>query len=312
LLITAFHYLSGAPAYLFFYHDLVKPLSQHAIQFSILVFIALLFLIENLKETKLLLSPAFGHSMIAFLSLFLLLLSSKLIISFYIFYLTSIFLRNRINKKRFFATYLIFITAFISIAITPNPIGNRFRSMITGNSLLFEQQKFNPGVYFNGVQFRLLEWRFSFEILNEQKAWIKGVTPADAQSFLDKKYTETNMFTGIPGTQNHGFLGYHTHNQFLQSLLENGLPGLVVFLLICFSLFKMAWGHARHELKWLVTLLIVYCFTDAPFETQYGIVIFTLFPLLFYLTGQNVLKIPIHAKIIGAETPKPIAVKQPN
>lgn len=313
LAVNISKYFSGAPVSSFFYHALVKPLSQHAIQFSILVFISLTLLIERLKEHGTYFMKLLFRSMIIFLSLFLVLLSSKLIICMYVLHLLYFFFRKKLYERKNQVFILVFIAAVILSIITPNPVGNRFRGMFTGNSMLFVREKFSPGIYFNGIQFRLLEWRFTYEILNEQNAWLSGLTPGDAQSFLNKKYRETNMYTGIPGTPDHGYLNYHTHNQFLQSLLENGLPALIIFLFICFSLIKMAGNSRRTELKWLAALLLIYCFTDAPFETQYGIVIFVFFPAFLYITSHSVLKTrpplekPYHSNFIKAT-----ALKQPN
>lgn len=283
-----FKYLTGSSYNVFFYHDLVKPLAQHAIQFSILVFSTLVSLIESRKEMKDALFSLLHRSTIIFLSLFLILLSSKLIICFYVCYLLYYFFNDQVSKRRSKVFVVGFIAITATLLLTVNPLSNRFRAIFAGNSLLFEQKEFDPGTHFNGLQFRLLQWRLTYEILNEQHAWMTGLTPGDAQFFLDKKYIDTKMYTGVPGTNNRGFLGYHTHNQFLQVLLENGLPGLAIFLIICYSLFKMTRIGKRKELKWLIALLLVYCFTDAPLQTQYGLIIFTFLPMLFYLRWELV------------------------
>lgn len=288
-------YLTGSSYNVFFYHDLVKPLSQHAIQFSILVFITLVSLIENRKEMKDALSGILHRTTIIFLSLFLILLSSKLVICFYVCYLLYYFFNAQVSKRRSKVFVAGFVAITVIVLLTVNPVGDRFRAIFAGNSLLFEQKEFDPGTHFNGLQFRLLQWRFTYEILNEQHAWVSGLTPGDAQFFLDKKYIRTKMYTGLPRTNNRGFLGYHTHNQFLQVLLENGLPGLAIFLIICYSLFKMARSGKPKELKWLIVLLLVYCFTDAPLQTQYGSIIFIFFPMLFYLRRE-----PIESKQASA------------
>ena len=282
LIATVVKFYSGAPSSIFFYHDLVKPLSQHAIQFSILILIALLWLMENPAQKSAFYPQQLSLFIVPFLSLFLVLLSSKLIISVYILYLLYFFLHNRVYNARKWPVFIAFLVLTTILLTTRNPVGNRFRVLVSGNVMLFEQQTFSPGIYFNGLQFRLLEWRFTFNILTEQDAWLSGLTPGDAQSFLDRKYIQTHMYTGVPATAKHGFLGYHTHNQFLQSLLENGLPGLVIFILISYSLFLMTKQRRSRVLSWLVALLIIYSFTDAPFKTQYGIVIFTFFPCLLY------------------------------
>lgn len=288
LSIASVKYFSGEPAFVFFYHPLVKALSQHAIQFSILVFTALICLIENLKKHPSSSTNLLTRLLVAFLSFFLILLSSKLIICFFIAYLLSIFLYNRHFKTKNIVVASALITSMLILILTRNPVGNRFRAMFSGNYEMFTQIKFNPGVRFNGLQFRLLQWRFTYEILNEQHEWLTGSTPGDAQCYLDKKYVETNMYTGIAATDNHGFLGYHTHNQFLQLTLENGLPALILFLLICYAYIKMAIESKRNELRWLIVLLISYCFTDAPLNTQYGLIIFLFLPTFLWLQDQPI------------------------
>jgi len=45
---------------------------------------------------------------------------------------------------------------------------------------------------------RLIEWHFALEILNENHAWIQGVSPGDSQDLLNKKYIAAEMYTGDP------------------------------------------------------------------------------------------------------------------
>jgi O-antigen ligase len=283
LAIALIHYFSGAPSSVLFYHPLVKPLSQHAIQFSILVFIALLFLFNSIKtkETR---SFVLTWILISFFTLFLILLSSKLVIIWYILYLLYFSLESSMRKVKRIRS-ILFISILLVLATivcsTRNPVGNRFRELFSGNKELFAQKKFNQGIYFNGLQFRLLEWRFVYEILSEKHAWIQGLTPGDGQAALDRKYIETDMYQGNGG-DDRGYLGYHTHNQYLQCLLQTGIIGLLLFLFICYSLLRMALHSRSREFMFFVILLLVYNFTDAILETQYGVVIFSFFPVFLY------------------------------
>ena len=165
------------------------------------------------------------------------------------------------------------------VLLTQNKVSKRFNEIVSGNIDLVEQKNFTPAIYFNGLQFRLLQWRFVHEILTEQHAWIKGV-PGDAQALLDDKYTSTHMYTGDAHTETRGYLGYNTHDEFLQSLLQSGIPGLLAFIFICCTMLRMAIRKKNDELSFCVILLIAYCFNEAVFETQYGIMLFTFFPLL--------------------------------
>jgi O-antigen ligase len=87
--------------------------------------------------------------------------------------------------------------------------------------------------------------RFTAEIVQEQKAWLKGVSPGDAQLMLDQKYITTHMYTGEVGRPDRGYIGFNTHNQFLESLLQNGIPGLLCFVVICAAM--GGHGHTTKE-----------------------------------------------------------------
>ena len=158
---------------------------------------------------------------------------------------------------------------------------------VEGNFALIKQDRFKPGDYFNGVQFRLISWRFVYEILNENHRWLLGVSPGDAQDLLDKKYRELNMYTGDSTGKSKGYLIYHTHNQFLQALLETGLPGLAAFIFICAGMIQLAANSGDRSLIVLTILLLCYCFSDAVLKTQYGIILFIFFPLFLYKSCQN-------------------------
>src|ERR1051326_6218306 len=76
---------SGNPS-AFLYHSLILLYSGHAVQFSILVFIALLHLIGAMAKKEIIFNRAIHFFLILFLLLFLFLLSSKLVIIFFILY----------------------------------------------------------------------------------------------------------------------------------------------------------------------------------------------------------------------------------
>lgn len=287
LIVATINFLNKHDSSVFFYFSLIKPFSQHAIIFSIMVFIALLHLFERVKTKIFIFKKSFHVSMIIVFSFFLLLLSSKLVIIFYIIYLiyyvSTLFRRK--NTNRFMVVTLILMFLFCSglVFTKQNPISKRFSEIIHSDLTILRQEKFDQGDYFNGLQFRLLQWRFVPEILNEKKSWLFGIGPGDAQFYLDNKYISEKMYTGDPARGDHGFLGYKTHNEFLEALLQSGIIGLMLFLCICFSLIRMALQKKNAELSFTIVLLLLFTFTESVFETQYGLILFTFFPLFFYL-----------------------------
>jgi O-antigen ligase len=275
----------------FVYHSLVSSYSGHAIQFSILVFLAVLHLFEIMRRKKIFLNKIFHFFLICFFSTFLFLLSSRLVIIFFLFYLLYYMIKALKNKPGNKSAMIILFTCFITICIfifiTSNPVSKRFREIIKTDFSFIQKEKFNPGDYFNGLQFRLLQWKFVPELLNEKKAWVIGVSPGDAQDYLNQKYISENMYTGTTARGDKGFLGYNTHNQFLEALLQTGLIGLLVFILICASLIQLSWKRKKTELSFITILVLAYSFNESVFETQYSLLIFLFFPLFFYLEKKS-------------------------
>jgi O-antigen ligase len=192
-----------------------------------------------------------------------------------------------INKTVLIVSSTAFIALCIFVFATNNTISRRFNDVAQTDFRFLEKEKFSPGLYFNGLQFRLLQWKFVPQILNEKKTWLQGVSPGDAQAYLNQKYISENMYTGSPENRSKGFLGYNTHNEFLEALLQTGLVGLCLFLLVCLSMIRNAWRRKRVELSFITMLLIAYSFTESVLESQYSSLIFLFFPLFFYLETNS-------------------------
>jgi O-antigen ligase len=274
----------------FFYHPLVRLYSDHASEFSVIVFFGILFLVDEYSSLLFLQNRSWIAFLLIYFSGFLFLLSSKLVIIIYFLYILYVFaFTDALVKRRTYRfTGLFLITALMaSLLLAHTPFSRRLKDETDASLSLIRQQKFTPGDYFTGVQFRLLSWRFVYEVLNEKHAWILGLSPGDSQDALVEKYKRENLFTGgTPGNKT-GYLGYHSHNQFLQAVLETGIFGLAFFILACAGLIRMAGKSGSRSLRVFVLLLLCFCFTDAPLKTQYGIVLFVFFPLFMYRGSQS-------------------------
>jgi len=287
-------YQQSGSASVFFYHSLVNPIAQHAIYFSLMILFGLIFLLEAIKRNFRYLPRSLHLSLVGLLSPFLIMLSSKLIISIYLVYLFLWLLQilksnssSRLISPVFIGLVILSVLLVFSI---PNPVSRRFYDIVRGNISIVRQDSFKPGDYFNGLQFRLLQWRFVPEILTENGRWWIGVSPGDAQSYLNQKYLSKNMYSGDSAKGTRGYLVYNTHNQFLQTLLQTGIIGLVVLFATCLCMLKMAIEQKSRLTIFITIALLAWLFTESPFETQYGIMIFTFFPMLFTsMTDSGVL-----------------------
>jgi len=287
--VLFFSYHDGS---VFFYYALVRIFDLHAVQFSILVYIGLIYLLDKMRRRSFMINKTLHLFAIVYLVFFIGLLSSKIVIIFSfcsILWYISLY-RKKPNSSKKVSTLAVLgsMAILITLMYTKNPVSNRFKDIFSGKISVIEKNQFGPGDYFNGLQFRLLQWRLAGEILKENKAWLAGVSPGDAQGLLNKKYVAMNMYTGDALRGNKGFLDYNTHNAFLESILQTGIIGLLVFILICIGFIQMMVQKRSTEFWLIGTLLICYCFIESILETQYGVLIFTFFPLfLFYTTGRD-------------------------
>ena len=260
-----------------FYHKLVSPLVHHAVYFSILVFIAIMYLFTRPGDTKL---------KIFLLSLFtvaIFFLSSKLIIVFTLIYLFVMLIRSR----AIVFAILLSAAALTLLFLTKNPVYERFYEIADKNENLLAREKFDEGQYFDGIQFRRLQWKWVPSIIEEEKAWLTGVSPGDSQTKLDSLYIAKNMYTGEEFRGDKGYLGYNTHSQLLETLLQSGFPGVVAFVLIWLSMILFCIKSRSLPAIFLTILFIVWSLIESVFETQYGIVIFCLFPAWVNLLDLN-------------------------
>ncbi len=285
-LLNAFIYFqkTNDPS-VFFYHQFISPFSNHAVYYSLYVFFALVFLLETARKQDYLFHRFVQTVFIILLSFSLLLLSSKLVITFYFIYLLFLIIKTAGVKKQgkvLLGGFAILFLLLATIVLTgQNKAAERFRDLFSGDALLHRQESFHPGIYFNGLQFRLLQLKLVPAILDEQNRWWTGAGPDRAQQWLNQQYVSRNMYTGN-GRSDKGYTGYNTHNQFLESLLKNGIPGLLAFTLLCIALLVLAFQKRNYGRLFILASLAAYAFVESVLETQYGIILFTFFPAFLY------------------------------
>jgi O-antigen ligase len=269
----------------FFYHDLVGPISQHAVYFSVYIFICLVFLLVNGRDLNWLKKRRWLQIIwILYFIALLLLLSSKMVLSVLFLYLLYLLFKRYTEKNKRWQSVALAIIIGLSAAVTfsfDNPVKKRFQDMFNGDLTLLKKDKFNRITYFTGVDFRLLEWRFTYEILRDNHAFIIGVSPAEAQSRLQEKYRSMDMYTGEKKRNDNGFLGYNCHNQFLQCSLQSGILGLLIFIFWIGTLLSKAVQKKDVVLTGIVAIIFTFFLSESVFERQVGMILCTLIPLLF-------------------------------
>ncbi|GEM_PF-593867 len=195
------------------------------------------------------------------------------------FLLIPAFIFWQLLKTKQYRSILICLSGFvISIALLAkidNPIKTRFQHIPA--ALESFESKNNPSTESNTS--RLLMWSTSIDVFKEFP--FAGVGTGDYDDVLTKK----NESYGNSGVAMHR---YNSHNQFLNTMVQLGLLGLVVLIMLFLNGFKMA-----YQQKNIIGLFTLSCFFlnflfESFIESQAGIILFCLLTIaIFYLKPKT-------------------------
>lgn len=253
-----------------FYHKLSNNLSGlNAIYLSVLVSFSIGFLLIHKKSILDIFS-------LLLLSLFLVLLSSKLIIFFTLLFLGIYLIRKTIKKgfkKKYF--YLI-ILGLVILTISSKNIRKRIQIEVDKTKIteILEKNEFGQIYLWTGTGLRIFQTKVFFEILKEQKNYFFGFGLDNAQESLKSKYKEYNLYPG--------FYEYNYHNQYIQIVSELGFVGLIILLSMFFVLLKTAIVRKDFFLLYFALLILGICLTETFLWRQRGMVFFILTALLLF------------------------------
>ena len=138
----------------------------------------------------------------------------------------------------------------------------------------------NPDSDLNSMHVRYIIWKSGIKIL--QNHGIIGVGNGDVKNRLMSKADE--LYGQDVDLKHH----YNAHNQFLDSFLALGIPGLLVLLLLIFWPGVYAIKKGQYLLLSLALILFVSLFFESMVNRQAGVVFFAFFlPLMFGDKPQN-------------------------
>jgi len=278
-----------------FYHQLVRPISQNAIFYTVFILFGLLFLLSydggsmfpwlGIRAAR-----ALRAVLIVFFCGMVLLLASKLFLLVLLLILGWFLLRRysfRRNRMILILAGVALLLLGVLVVFTDNPIKKRYNDIVHANLNIIKPEQFTPGDYFNGIQLRLLEWRFAYEIVREHRAWIWGTGTGDSQDLLNQKYRDANMYMGKPGQRGHGFIGYNFHNQFIETFVRTGAIGLLILLILFWLMAGIACQWRTGQAFFTVLILGLFFLLQSPLTMQHGIFLFSYFPILLLQSPKN-------------------------
>lgn len=288
LFLAFSNYLDSGEASFFFYHAFSWPLDElNAIYFSFYTFTGLAFGHYLAKKKYSLLSSYRWQGFIFFsLSMGLVLLSSRLFIVLTLLFLLRLAVLNyaQIVSRKLRLGGLAMVGLFMAGVLFFSQIRDRFDQLLDSNFEVLQQDQFEYDTAFNGLTIRLLFWRFAGEIVTEQKAYLFGTGIGDVQDAMNETIIKHNVYHGNPQLGDHGFLGYNFHNQFVETWVQLGFIGVILWLLLLrqgISLKVFDWSHPY---LYLMLAILAFSMIESLLERQHGIVFFALFVSIFQTT----------------------------
>jgi O-antigen ligase len=253
-----------------FYHKLSNNLSNmNAIYLSVFMSFGIAYFLNKKIKSKVDVFCA------TFLSLFLILLSSKTIITITFLLSLTLFLKKFKLNKISLKNKVIIVASLLFFLIASLNFVNRFKSEFDTTKIgeVLHKKDFGHVYLWSGSGLRIFQIKAFTEILAEQKNFFLGSGLNNSQNSLNQKYIEYNLYPG--------FLNYNYHNQYVQIFAELGIIGLGLLLLIAFLILKNAIKYKNYFLISFIILILVVCISESFLWRQRGMVFFITITLLF-------------------------------
>jgi O-antigen ligase len=193
------------------------------------------------------------------------LFSSLVICGLYFIYIRRKFLIG------FAVMFFLMFGAFYLVWTVPS-VKSRFEEL-----LIFKSDKFQPatGNRHYSVNVRVGMLVCAKELI--QQNWIFGTGTGDIQDKLNACYKE-NGYSDVMYIWR-----MNVHNQYLQYFISLGIFGFLFFLIFLFYPLVPAIKNKDYLFMLFIYLIVICCLTESIFESNKGIIFFSLFQGLFLL-----------------------------
>lgn len=274
-----------------FYDLFTRPISMNSIYFSLYlgfcVFSIGYYLFEYAHKTSLVKNILLVVWIGYFIGIMLLLTSRTTLITTlllgainYVFYV--------LQKKRTFHFLLpVVLCPAIAIGIIMHSsfLSQRFSDIknLTAEAVTQDQQQ-RQAVnlpWTSSSAIRLAIWQSSMEIIENN--FFTGVGTGDTQDELVRMYNKNNFIF------DKGYRHHNAHNQFIQTMVTIGIPGLLLLVGIFMVSFAQAWKQRSYFYMTFIIYIALNCLTESLLQRQKGIVFFSLinFLIFFYFHYQS-------------------------
>lgn len=261
----------------FYYDGFTQSINFHPVYLSVYVLFALLILIESWKKNYW--NPKIHIKILIIVAdlIFLILLSSKIILASFLIVLLFTMVRSKQNRKRIWL-YIIALCFVVLAMFQFSETKNRINDTLHSSWELLDKETFNYNDPFTGITLRLITWKFVMQDFIKNENIFIGLGTGDAKSFINNVYKKRNMDAA-------GYTNFNMHNQYLEYLLKFGFVGFVYFLTILFLSFKKAISQQNDLYLYFLLIFCIFSITESTLEVQRGILFFVLINTVFFFSS---------------------------
>jgi len=209
--------------------------------------------------------------LIFYFSVFIVFLNSKLGLLFLgLIYLYSIYFFIR-QKKYILSASLLMGVVISVVFIVHNFAGITNRIVSAGETVKnFKNLDKASG---DGTVERIMIWKVSAKIISDNL--IAGVGTGDVKDVLLENYQKY----GIKGAYEKKL---NAHNQFLQTFIALGLPGIFLLVFMFAYPFYFSWKRRNLLYAFFLLLMVINLLVESMFETQAGVIFYTFFNAILF------------------------------
>ncbi|WP_062055024.1 O-antigen ligase family protein [Aquimarina longa] len=244
----------------------------HPVYVSMYFIVSIFYILSSFKRIKKLPNKILSIIVIAFFSLMILLLVSRIAIFTCIILLFLMFIKN--NKITLFKKILyslITISLIIFSLLIIKPLRAQFDEISSKEEFVLPYKKFPTS-----PQIRIGIYTCSWSIIESN--WIMGYGALDFQKKLNKCYEKYNNYQKI---------NYNTHNYYLFLLGSGGIICLVLFLGSIFFQIKSSIFNKNFLHLVFILIIITFSLSENILSRSYGATFFTFFTLLFLSVSKQ-------------------------
>ena len=273
--VAFYNYSRVSNVQVFYYHNLVHFIEANAVYFSCCLLISTSLLFNRLNTQHVYVKSG----LIVLYMVFLYLLSSKMFWVLSVVTLCIYILRSVKSVKR-----IGILAGMLTCALLVSQTGilkDRYNEVLNDKWVL-NPTEITPSTTFTGINFRMYLLQKGLGMVSETpKSFILGRGTGDVQDQLNQKYIDDNLYLGNQTNGDNGYLNYNFHNQYMQTLTESGVIGLVLLLFIIGSLIIYGIRTKNESLVFLNVMFAIAFFTESYLNRSMGVFLFLVFNSVF-------------------------------